>query len=306
MPVVVTPGGPDPELLRLRVRALSPSPVVVHVGRQYDAEEFTRSLAGCDNVVWLDDDQREVVRAAGFSMTRTLFTMMERALELTGADDYICAVRSHDYPLRDLEGFVDHLRAERLEYIRYYRVARYPWTNFAQVGSLHAHDVRWPAEPWHRGGFSAQLDAEALLRRTELLHGRWTRRPLKADSPVARGDATWALSRSAVAHVLGRRTPERDRVMRRMAKSAHMYVHTLIATSPYHARTPAGGYEDPECGHDGYLPTMAEIPVYGPAPTPTPAELPRLRHGGYPFVRGVRLPQSRALVDQLAAERGAP
>jgi hypothetical protein len=303
MPVVMSAAGQDPALLRLRVRALDPCLVVVHVDRDLDAGDFRRALSGCDNVEWVPDSSREVVHPAGFSGTRAMFAMLETAVEMAAADDYICAVDAHDYPVVRLDAWTNALREKRVEYIRYYRVARYPWTNAPEVSSWHAHDVRWPARPRRIGHRTLRMDAETALRRTELIHGRWSRRPLAPDSPLARGDASWALSRDAAAHVLDRRTAPRDRFMRRTANSVNMYVHTLIATSPYHARTPAGGYETPECGHDGYVPTMADIPVYGPVPVPTIDDLPRLRTARYPFVRGVALPRSMDLLERLRADQ---
>lgn len=296
MPTFAVLAHTQPLLLRRLADRLRPHPVFVHLDRKAERRPFERALSGTSTVTLLPDSARVDVHWAGFSMVRAMTAVAEAAAEQTPDDDYVVTCSGADYPLRpvaELTAFLDG--SGGLQHIRYFDIENSVPHYRRQVERRHYRDASVVRSL--RGTRTDRVNnavRRGLSAATAPLPGRRPPDGLK----VAFGSTWFALTAACLRDVLDRRTPAIDRYFARSFSPDEKYFHSLVASSPFHTRTPAGGFE-PFTGVGTYR--LANLHHIDPSLDKwfTQDDWPQLEPSPAWFFRKVRLPASLDLLDHI-------
>ena len=241
MPTFAVLAHTQPLLLRRFVDRLRPHPVVVHLDRKADRRAFERALSGAGTVTVLPDSARVDVHWAGFSAVRAMTAVAEAALEGTPHDDYVVMCSGSDYLLRPVAELAAHLGSSAgLQHIRYFDVENSAPHYRRQVTRRHYRDA-WAFRS-QRGTHGERVNnavRRGLSAATFLLPDRRPPEGLR----LAFGSQWFAVTAACLRALLNERTPAIDRYFARTFSPDEKYFHSLMASSPFHSSTPAGGFE---------------------------------------------------------------
>ncbi|MGI4794474.1 MAG: beta-1,6-N-acetylglucosaminyltransferase [Janthinobacterium lividum] len=271
---------------------------VIHVDGKSDASVFRATMPPELTAFFVSDHERVAVHWCGFSMVDATLRSIRHALTVAPRIERFVLLSGVDHPLYPIGNILDRLSGSE-EFIRVDRVLDPNGTEWFDrcANRVFLGDNRW-LNPRECG-----RTVDRLTRRIEQRLTRLT----SYEAPVFYGPSWWALTRSAIDHILHieRTHPEAIKWFRRTRSPDEMLFQTLMRASPFADRitqdaTRAGGVNWP-AGLAGVH--YAEFLDGAASPkTLELKDLPALKASGALFGRKIDRSRSGALLEALATD----
>lgn len=294
MPAFAITSHAYPETLNRLSWRLHPYPTVIHLDRRADRGRFAQH-AWPPNSQFVPEERSIRVVWAGLTVVDAMRVAMRDALLLVDDDDYIVTLSGTDYPLRPIEDLADHLGRSTREFIRFFLIDDSSEQYRQQVERRHYRDLEL-ATRISSGDIARRFDN--ALRRLGSTMTSVRRRAAPPHLTLAFGSQFFAMTRACAVDTLGQMTAELDRYFRGTFSPDEKYFHSVVASGDYCERTVSGGPE-PFPGAGTYR--MANLHHVHPSLSKwySIADLDEVEASPQWFIRKVRLPESRGLLDYL-------